>query len=71
MSEERKILNVDGMTCSHCVDAVKNAICSLKGINNVDIDISRNYVMVAYDSEKQNLDSIKKAIEEAGYQVKA
>jgi len=70
MAEVKKILNVEGMSCAHCVATVKKAVSALKGINNVEVDLANNSVQVEYEAEKQNLDSIKRAIEEAGYQVR-
>ena len=37
-----KILNVDGITCEHCVDTIKEAVKILDGVFSVDVDIKKN-----------------------------
>ncbi|MGI5912817.1 MAG: copper chaperone CopZ [Syntrophomonadaceae bacterium] len=69
MANETKILNVEGMSCMHCVNAVKNSIGSLPGISRVDVDLAGNKVAVEYDSEKVDIHKIKDKIEDAGYEV--
>ncbi len=66
---EKTILKVDGMSCEHCVKAVKNAVGALSGINNVSVDLSAKTVEVEYDPQKSPLDKIKSEIEEQGYEV--
>lgn len=66
---ESKVLNVEGMSCNHCVNSVKQAVSSLNGVNKVDVDLAGKKVTVEYDSAKVQLDKIKDSIEEAGYQV--
>lgn len=62
-------LNVEGMSCSHCVAAVNNAVNSLDGISNAKVDLEGKTVTVEYDDDKVALDSIKEAIEDQGYDV--
>ena len=37
-----KILNVNGITCEHCVDTIKEAVEILDGVFSVDVDIEKN-----------------------------
>jgi copper chaperone len=61
-------LKVKGMTCQHCVMSVKKALGKLEGIQNVDVDLQKGEVR--FDNTKGVAsDVVKKAIEEAGYQV--
>ena len=41
-----KILNVDGITCEHCVDTIKEAVETLDGVLSVDVDIEKKQVIV-------------------------
>jgi len=66
---KKVILNVEGMSCSHCVAAVNNAVNSLDGISNVEVDLEGKSVTVDYDDDKVALDTIKEAIEDQGYDV--
>ncbi len=60
------LFNINGMTCNHCVMAVKNAIKSL-GINNYSVEIGK--ASVTFDENEVDVESIKAAIEEEGYEV--
>lgn len=66
---EKTILNVDGMSCEHCVKAVTNAVSALPGVNNVSVNLSAKTVEVEYDSAQSSLDKIKNEIEDQGYDV--
>ncbi len=61
------ILQVEGMSCGHCVNAIETA---LKGIGAVGtVDLSAKKVEVSYDETKLSDAVIKEAIEEQGYDV--
>lgn len=62
-------LNVGGMSCQHCVNAVTKAVNALKGIAGVDVNLEGKTVTVDYDADQVSLESIKEAIEEEGYDV--
>jgi len=63
------ILNVEGMSCSHCVNAIKKSVGELDGVSNVDIDLAAKSVKVEFDSNKVSEENIKLAIEDQGYDV--
>jgi len=67
-----EILNliVEGMSCSHCENAVKKAVSALNGVDMVDVALSQKKVIVQYDPHKTTMDEIKDAIEDQGYEVK-
>lgn len=69
MANETKVLNVEGMSCMHCVAAVKESVGSLPGVTKVEPDLNTKKVTVEFDDEKVKLDDIKEKIEDAGYQV--
>lgn len=60
-------LNVEGMSCQHCVKAVTNAVTEL-GAANVDVNLEAKTVVVEHD-EKITEAQIKEAIEDQGYDV--
>ncbi|KAF0222711.1 MAG: copZ [Erysipelotrichaceae bacterium] len=62
-------LNVNGMSCAHCVHAITASVTSLKGVQDVNVDLSAKTVRIEYDAEELSIDSIKLAIVEAGYEV--
>ncbi len=59
-------LKVDGMTCGGCAASVKRAVQALDSKANVDVDLPSKTVKV--DTAAQ-LDAVKNAVEEAGYDV--
>lgn len=62
------ILKVKGMSCQHCVLSVKKALSQLDGVKNVEVDLQKGKVRFE-NSKEVAPDRIKKAIEEAGYEV--
>lgn len=69
MSKAELVLNVDGMSCSHCEHAVKTAVGALDGVENVAVDLKGKKVTTQYDPSKVNPDQIRSAIEDQGYDV--
>ncbi|MGM9966355.1 MULTISPECIES: copper chaperone CopZ [unclassified Rummeliibacillus] len=67
---EKIQLNVEGMSCGHCVKAVENGVGSLNGVQNVSVNLEKGLVDVDYDNSKVTTENIKEAIEEEGYIVK-
>lgn len=70
MAKETKTLNVEGMSCSHCENAVKKSVGSLNGVNSVAVDLKEKKVTVDFDPEKVTVNTIKDTIEDQGYDVK-
>jgi copper chaperone len=69
MSKEIKTLNVEGMSCSHCENAVKKSVGALGGVSNVTVDLKGKQVTVEFESGKVTVEAIKEAIEDQGYDV--
>lgn len=69
MAKETKTLNVEGMSCVPCANAVKNSVGSLPGIDKVDVDLTGKKVAVVFEADKVDIEQIKDKIEDAGYQV--
>ena len=62
----KQIIKIAGMTCQHCVMAVKKELQKLD-LENLDVKIGE--VAVEFDKTKTKEESIKASIEEAGYTV--
>ncbi|UPK44389.1 copper ion binding protein [Paenibacillus pabuli] len=60
-------LNVTGMSCNHCVKSVEEAVKNAGA--NGKVDLAGGTVAVEYDEQKVNVDQIKAAIEDQGYDV--
>ncbi|MCH1624405.1 copper chaperone CopZ [Fredinandcohnia quinoae] len=62
-------LNVQGMSCGHCVKAVEGSVGELEGVNQVNVKLDEALVEVAFNESKVSLDKIKETIEDQGYDV--
>ena len=66
----QKIIDVDGITCDHCVATIKKAIESLSGIIKVNVDIQKQQVVVEFNESLKNSKKILEKIGEAGFEVR-
>lgn len=62
----KKEFIIDGMSCGHCVMAVKKEISKL---NVSDLNVAIGNAQVDFDESKLSEEKIKQAITEAGYIV--
>jgi copper chaperone len=61
-------VKIDGMSCMHCVNAVKKALEGLDGITKIEVDLERGEA--SFENTKNlPLKEIKDAIGKAGYKV--
>ena len=66
---EKITLQVEGMSCEHCENAVQNAVRELAGIKEVKADAQKKQAVVEYDSSLTTTAEIKARIEEQGFEV--
>ena len=67
---EKVTLNVEGMSCGHCVKAVENSVGGLNGVASVKVDLENKKVDVEFNQAEVTLDTIKETIDDQGYDVK-
>lgn len=68
---EKITLTVKGMTCMGCVRSVKAVLEPLAGVAGVDITLDGGLVAVEFDPTQVQIDQLKTAIDDAGYEVVA
>lgn len=61
---------VTGMTCGHCVDAVRAEVGGVAGVRNVAVDLASGTVTVTSDAPVADAD-VAAAVDEAGYALAA
>lgn len=61
----KKII-IKGMSCSHCVNHVREALSELKDSQKVEVNLEQKYAIVETPS---NDEEIKEKIEDQGYDV--
>ena len=61
-------IDIEGMSCGHCVASVKSALDTLAGVTTEDVSIGR--ADVHYDPAQTGASAIEAALDEAGYPAK-
>ena len=64
----KKRVLIEGMSCEHCVNHVREALAELNGVTSVDVNLTAK-TAVFEASVDVNDDEIKLAINDAGYEV--
>jgi len=62
-------LEIDGMSCSHCVSAVSQALRELPGVNVEQVAVGA--AQVSYQPDQISPEQIVLAVEDAGYSAQA
>jgi copper chaperone len=63
----KKKINIEGMSCGHCVKHVNNALTEVEGVKSVDVNLEGKYALI--EAEGVTNEAIKFVIEDAGYEV--
>ena len=63
------VLNVDGMTCTGCENAIKAGVESLEGISSVESSFEEGWTKVKYDMSLTSVEDIEGKITDTGYVV--
>ena len=66
---EKITLNVQGMSCGHCVNSVEGSVGQLTGVDSVKVTLDEAKVDVSFDESQVSLEQIKETIEDQGYEV--
>ncbi len=61
-------LQVEGMSCQHCVASVKQSLEAVDGVEQASPDLASGVVSI--DGDDLDLDQLKQAVSNAGYKVK-
>lgn len=64
---EQTTLQIDGMTCGHCIARVQKALVRVEGVHVDQVDLGR--ARVTWDPDRVSLQRLREAVEEAGYEV--
>lgn len=63
----KKVLLIEGMSCGHCVNHVKNALMDIEGVENVEVSLEDKKAIV--EGTELNDNKMKAEIEDFGYSV--
>jgi Cu+-exporting ATPase len=67
MSPRRARIDIRGMSCANCSRTVADAVGSLDGVSEANVDFATDEGTVEYDPEAVSLGRIYEAVEDAGY----
>lgn len=59
---------VTGMTCEHCVGAVRGEVSQIPGVTDVQVDLSSGHITVTSE-EPIDVETIRASVDEAGYEM--
>ncbi len=63
-----RTVKVIGMSCDHCVRAVKKALEEIQGVSNVNVDLEKGEA--AFEESAPVSDQVlKEKIKQAGYEI--
>ncbi|WP_075937803.1 heavy metal translocating P-type ATPase [Halosegnis longus] len=67
MSQRTSHISIRGMSCANCSQTVGEAVGSLDGVTEADVNYATDEGTVTYDPERTSLSEIFGAIKDAGY----
>ncbi|MCK4948516.1 MAG: heavy metal translocating P-type ATPase [Thermoplasmata archaeon] len=68
MALEKKTIRLGGMTCATCANTIETALSKVEGTKSGVVNLALERATVIYDPKVTSLETIGKAIEDAGYQ---
>ena len=66
---EKIVLKISGMSCQHCVHAVKSALEFLDGVKKTKVSLNEGKAEVKYDPKKVSIQGMIRSISEAGHEA--
>ena len=64
---QQKTLSIDGMHCEHCVEVVREALESVRGVSVERVEVGT--ADVAYDPSEVSDDQLATVLDDAGYDL--
>lgn len=60
-------LKIEGMHCTGCSTRLEKVLNNLEGVETAKVSLEEKKATIKYDENKISLESIKEAIEDAGF----
>ncbi|HVS02508.1 MAG TPA: heavy-metal-associated domain-containing protein [Thermoanaerobaculia bacterium] len=60
-------LEIEGMSCDHCVRAVTGALEGVTGVERAEVDLQAGRARVEHDPLRAGVDQLLAAVAEEGY----
>lgn len=62
-------INIKGMTCTGCENAIQNAINEFEGVYSSKADFEKGIAVLEFDSTKVDISKVELAINDIGYEA--
>ena len=60
-------LKIEGMHCAGCSTRLEKVLNNLEGVETAKVSLEEKKATIKYDETKINIETIKEAIEDAGF----
>ena len=67
MDQQTETLRIEGMSCGHCVRAVREALESVDGVDVDDVQVGS--ARLRYDPERTSRAELARAVDDAGFRL--
>jgi len=68
--EEKAVLELEGMSCAACAQAIENALKKAQGVSSATVNFAAEKAYVEYDPEKTDRQRLAQVVRNTGYDVK-
>ncbi len=65
--KKKESLDITGMTCSACANAVEKSVSKINGVQLANVNFATEKLVVEFDEEQVNIENIKDTVIKAGY----
>lgn len=62
------LIKIKGMSCQHCVMAVKRVLDSLEGVKDTQVNLEKGEAVITHD-EPLDIEEVRQRIEKSGYEL--
>jgi Cu+-exporting ATPase len=63
------LIRIEGMHCHKCERGIQNALATLDGVHEVEVDFATSQVSVLFDRDRMSVKQLLEALEAAGYRA--
>jgi copper chaperone len=63
---EKTTINISGMSCGHCKNAVENILKEATGVKNVIVDLASAKAEVNFEGSQTSTETLKQLINDSG-----
>lgn len=64
------VLGIEGMYCDGCVNRLTKVLKALDGVVDAKVSLENKSAEIEYDENELELDDIKQAVSDAGFEAK-